>query len=42
MCTQKSDEPIYNFYNQLQTVYKENSSFPSDVDSTLVDLTVYY
>lgn len=32
-CIQKSDEPVHNYYNQLQ-ILKENSGLPSNVDST--------
>ena len=36
-CTQKSDDPIHDYYNQLQIVLKENSTL-SDVDSTWVSI----
>lgn len=35
-CTQKSDEPVYDYYNQLQIVFNKNSGLPLDVESTLV------
>ena len=35
-CTQKSDEPVHDYYNWLQIVPKENSALPSDVESTQV------
>ena len=37
-CTQKSDNPIHDYYNQLQIVLKENSTLLSDVDSTWVSI----
>ena len=37
-CTQKSDDPIHDYYNQLQIVLKENSTLLSDVDSTWVSI----
>ena len=33
-CSQKSDEPVDDYYNQLQVVFKENSGFPPDDGST--------
>lgn len=35
-CSQKSDESAHDNYNTFQVVFKENSGFPSDVDSTWV------
>ena len=35
-CTWKSDEYVYDYYNQLQIVSKKNSGLPSDVDNTAV------
>ena len=35
-CTQKSDETVHDCYSWLQIIFKENSDFPSDVDSTQV------
>ena len=34
--TQKSDETVHDYYNQLQVIFKENSGLPLDVDSTQV------
>lgn len=36
VCTQNSDEPIYDYYHRLQVVFKENYWLPLDVDSTKV------
>lgn len=33
-CTQKPDEPDRNYYNQLQTVSKEDSGPPLEAEST--------
>ena len=35
-CTQKSDEPAQGYYNQLDSLFKENSGLPSEVDSVWV------
>lgn len=35
-CSQKSDEPVNDYYNQRQIVFKESSCLSSDVDSTQV------
>ena len=37
-CTQKSDNPVHDYYNQLQIVLKENSNLLSDVDSIWVSV----
>ena len=30
-CTQKSDEPVHNYCNWVQIIFKENSGLPADV-----------
>ena len=32
-CTQNSNEPVHDYYNWLQIIFKENLGLPSDVDS---------
>ena len=36
--TQKSDEPVHDYYNWLHIVFKENSGLPSDVETTEIPL----
>ena len=40
-CAQKSDEPVHEYYNPLQTVFKENFGLSTDVDSTWVAFNCY-
>lgn len=35
-CTQKPNEFVHNYYNRLQTVFKENPGIPLSEDSTKV------
>ena len=37
-CTQKSDEPVHEYYNGLQIIFIENSDIPSDIHSAQVAL----
>ena len=41
-CTQKSYEPVHDYYIQLQVDFKENSGLPLDADSTWVALNVMF
>lgn len=35
-CTQKPDEPVHDYYNQLQIIFKENSYLTVHAESTQV------
>lgn len=40
--TQKSDETVHDYYNQLHIIFKENSDIPLDIDFTQVDFNTMF